>query len=297
MIGLGRGRITRIAAGDHRQQRGSIGHVARHRAGGVLAVADRHDPAAADQSQRGLDADDAVHGGGADDRAVGLAADRHRDQSGRHRGRGAGAGAAGIAIEHIRIAGLPAAPAPAAAGVVRAEVGPFAEVGLAQDQRASLAQPLDQAGIARRRRIGQRQRAGGGEHTVAGVDVVLEQDRNTVQRAACLRAAARIIERSGELQRIGIRLDHRTQDRAGSVDLLDAVEQLPGQLPAVECAGIHALLQLRGRRVGGGRWRDIGGDGRNRKQCVDECGETDGWTAHGNSPGSTNAAWSRDAPA
>ena len=55
--------------------------------GGVLLGRDRHDAGPADQAERRLDADHAVRAGRADDRAVGLGADRHRGQVGGDRRR------------------------------------------------------------------------------------------------------------------------------------------------------------------------------------------------------------------
>ena len=60
---------------------------------------------------------------------------------------GAGARSAGIAIEHVGVLRLPAARAPAGRRPRRAEVGPLAQVGLAEDDRAGLAQPRDDEGI------------------------------------------------------------------------------------------------------------------------------------------------------
>ena len=73
---------------------------------------------------------------GRHDRAVGLGADRGGAQAGRGRGARAGARAARVAVERIRVAALPAAPAPAARRVRRAEVGPLAHVRLAEQDRA-----------------------------------------------------------------------------------------------------------------------------------------------------------------
>ena len=75
-----------------------------------------------------------------DDRAVGFGADGRRGQVGGDRGAGAGARAGRVAIERVRILRLPAAPAPAARRMRRAEVRPLAQVGLAEDDRARLAQ-------------------------------------------------------------------------------------------------------------------------------------------------------------
>src|SRR4029453_10743706 len=76
MTDLSSGRaIVRVDAGGGAEEDRSVGHVARQRTGRVLLGADRNDACAAPQTERGLDADDAVGAGWADDRAVRLRAD------------------------------------------------------------------------------------------------------------------------------------------------------------------------------------------------------------------------------
>ena len=65
-----------------------------------------------------------------------------------------------------------------------ADVGPLREVRLPQDHRAGFAEALDQECVAGRVASGQRQRTGGRLHPVAGGDVVLEEDRDPVERTA-----------------------------------------------------------------------------------------------------------------
>src|SRR5207237_2472024 len=67
----------------------------RHRAGGVLAGGDRHDAVAADEPERGLDADDHVLAGRAEDRSRRLGADANRGEVVADGDAGAGARAAG----------------------------------------------------------------------------------------------------------------------------------------------------------------------------------------------------------
>src|SRR5207248_3019133 len=73
-------RVVRVEAGEDAQQRRGVGHRPRHRAGGVLAGGDRHDPVAADEPERGLDADDHVLAGRAEDRARRLSSDADRGE-------------------------------------------------------------------------------------------------------------------------------------------------------------------------------------------------------------------------
>ena len=81
----------------------------------------------------------------------------------------------------------------------RTEVRPLAQVGLAEDHRAGLAQAPHQERVPAGPEILQRQRARGGGHGY-GVDVVLQQYRDAVQRAAQLAGLALGIERIGVLQ-------------------------------------------------------------------------------------------------
>ena len=66
----------------------------------------------------------------------------------------------GVAVERVGIARQAAARAPAAGRARRADVGPLAQVGLAEDHGAGVAQPLDDVGVARRAHAVERERAG-----------------------------------------------------------------------------------------------------------------------------------------
>ena len=110
---------------------------------------DGDDAAAAEKTDGRFDAHDAVHGGRADDGAIGLRAHGDGAQVRGDGGARSGTRSAGTAIERVGIVGLAAAPAPSADRARRAEIGPFAEVGFAQDHGAGGAQTLDDGGIAR----------------------------------------------------------------------------------------------------------------------------------------------------
>ena len=85
---------------------------------------------------------------------------------------------------------------------------------LAEQDRAGLAQLLRDERVLGRDRSLERQRAGGGRHPVVRVDVVLERDRDAVQRPADLAGLALGIELVGDLERLRVGLDDRPQLRA-----------------------------------------------------------------------------------
>ena len=99
-------------------------------------------PDAAGQPEGGLDPDQAVVRGGADDRPVGLGPERRPRPGWRRRPRPSpelephGLRSSTYGLRHC-----PARPAPAAGGLGGAEVGPLGQVGLAEDDRAGPAQP------------------------------------------------------------------------------------------------------------------------------------------------------------
>jgi len=205
------------------QQDGGVAHGAGHGAGGVLAVRDGNDAAAAEKADGGFDAHDAVHGRRADDGAIGLRAHGDGAKIGGDGGARSGARSAGVAVERVGIAGLAAAPAPSAYGTRRAEIGPFAEVGFAENDGAGGAQALHDGGVARCGSIDQRQRTGGGVQLVGGIDIVLDQYRDAVQRTA----PGPAIELGRYVEGIGIDLDDRAQC---GIDFADTRQIAPGEL-------------------------------------------------------------------
>src|SRR4030095_14748250 len=88
------------------------------------------------------------------------------------------------AIENVRITTLPADTAETAGALEAAEVRPFAEIRFADDHCARVARPLRDSRILERRRAGERERARSRLLSIAGVDVVFQQNRNAVQRPA-----------------------------------------------------------------------------------------------------------------
>ena len=145
------------------------------------------------------------------DRAAGLGSDRCSREVRRDRDRRSGARAGRTAIERVRIPGLPAARAPAARGVRRAEVRPLAQVGLAEDDGAGVAQARHDERILWRSGADQRERSGRRHHAVCGGDVVLDDDRDAVQRAARAAGLALRVELVRNRQRVGIDLDEAVE--------------------------------------------------------------------------------------
>ena len=237
-----RRRIAVVATDHRRQHRRGVGHRARHRPRGVLAAGNRNDAVAAHQAHRRLQADKAGDRRRADDAAVGFGADADGGEVRRDRGARARTGAAGIAVERVGVLRLPAAAAPARGRTRRTEVGPLAEVGLAEDHRAGGAQALHEERIARRLVVGECERAARVDHR-HGVDVVLQQHGDAVHRAAHGAGLAFGIERVGFGERLRVEFDHRVERRARLVDRRDAIQVGLRQRVAGELALRHALLQ------------------------------------------------------
>jgi hypothetical protein len=137
---------------------------------------------------------------------------------------------------------------------------------------AGLAQPRGDAGVSRGRgRADEGERAGRGLHPVGGVDVVLEQHGDAVQRATHAPGPALTIEPPRLGERIGVDLDHRAQPRspvARAVDGVDArqvrLRDRLGRVPARRSSPPAATRPWPRRTrtaVGGGRRRRRGGGG------------------------------------
>ncbi len=84
------GGVVRIDGGDGGEDRGAVGDSAADGAGGVLGVGDGNDAGARDEAEGGLDADESIGVGRADDGAVGLGADGGGAEIGGSGGAGAG---------------------------------------------------------------------------------------------------------------------------------------------------------------------------------------------------------------
>ena len=243
----GRRRIARVrrAADDHVEDRDGVGHGTRVRADRVLGVRDRHDATAAHEPDRRLQADDGVDVPGADDAAIGLAPEAYRGEvRGDGRGR-ARARPAGVAVERVGVTGEPAASGPAARRIEGAEVRPFGKVGLPEDHRAARAELRGDRRVVLRRLADERERPGGGLHLVAGVDVVLEQHRDPVQRSEDLALGAHVVGVLRHPQRIGVELDDAVDVRPVLVERHDAIDVVLRQLDRGQCSRCHLGLKLR----------------------------------------------------
>ena len=142
-----------------------------------------NDPGPAPQTHGRLQTDDAIGLGRADNGAVGFGANGKGRQTGRRSHPRTGTRPTGVAAFTVRVVHLSAQSAPAAGGKRTVEIGPFAHVVLAENDCPCFAQPFDDKGIFRRDRTLQHHRTGRGRH-VGGVDIVLEQHGNAMQRPA-----------------------------------------------------------------------------------------------------------------
>ena len=141
---------------------------------------------------------------------------------------------------------LAAPGAPSAARPLPAEVGPFAHVGLAQNDGAGGAQALGHEGIARRDGALERQRSRRGGHAVVGIEIVLERDRDAVERSAESASAALRVEFIGDFERVRVDLDHRAQFGALPVHRFDALDVGLGDGAGGVFARLHHALEVIG---------------------------------------------------
>src|SRR5262249_62436877 len=120
--------------------------------------------------------------------------------------------------------GEPAPPRPPARRKERAEVPPSRQVVLAEDAGAPRAKPGRDRRSRHRRRPRQREGSRGGLHRVAGVDVVLEEDGDAVERAAHDPLPALGVGLMGEVEGVGIELEDAVEAGTLLVELLDPLE-------------------------------------------------------------------------
>ena len=178
-------------------------------------------------------------------RAVGFRAHRQRAEVGGDSRARAGTRSARIAIERVGISGEAAAAAPAAGGVTGTDVGPLAEIGLAENDRAGVAKFLGYGGILRR----------------SG-----SRPAPAIPRWSCMRSAvsmlslirtgipcrgprgpllfALLIESVSDGERIGIEFDDAIDGRAMLIEGIDSRQIFLGERAGGEPAGRQSGLQI-----------------------------------------------------
>ncbi len=264
-----RRRIARVDAGHRAEEQRRVGDGSGHGSRGVLAVRNGNNPAAAHETNRRLDADQSVGAGWTDDGPVGLGADANRRKIGGNRRPGTRARSARVAIEVVGVLHKSPAAAPPARRMRRPEVRPLAQVRLAENHDAGRAEALHHERVARRLRALERERSRGCHHPVGGVDVVLDQDGNAVQRPARTLGSPFRVERIRDGQRVRVHFDDSMQSRTAPVDLVDAPEIQLGDLARRIAPRRHPRLELRGGDFferERGRGGPLDSDGKNQSQ-------------------------------
>ncbi len=137
--------------------------------------------------------------------------------------------------------------------MVGADIRPFGQIGLAQDDRAGRSQACGDRRVAASDVILQRQGAGRRRHVVGGFDIILDQDGNAGERPLGLAGRPRRVRLSGDRRRIRIEGDHRVQPRVQPGDaLLVKPHQLDRGRPPGEQVGLDLsqgfLPRIIGRR-------------------------------------------------
>src|SRR5205085_6443847 len=114
------------------------------------------------------------------------------------------------------------------------EIGPLAGIRLAENYGSSVAKLPHDEGIMRRGQPDHCERAGGGHHAVAGVDIVLDKDWNAVHRTAGAFRLALLVERLRACLRLRAYLITSNQPRSArksqNVSLVSAPQQ-PASTP------------------------------------------------------------------
>jgi hypothetical protein len=124
------------------------------------------------------------------------------------------------------------------------EVRQLGQGRLGDDHGAGLAQISRQRGVVRHHQALERDRAPGGRH-VGGMDVVLQRNRDAVQRAAHLAGPPLAIEAIGFLERLRV---HRQRGVQFFFIERDANQVLLHELARGDAAFTHRALHLGDRR-------------------------------------------------
>ena len=210
-----------------------------------------------------------------------LGADGDRAQVGGRGDRRAGARAARIGGEVVRVPGEAAPRAPAVeveagrrsrpSGLTPRKFAHSRQVRLAEDDRAGRPQARHQPRVARDAAADQGERAGGRLHRVVRRDVVLDQDRDAVERTPDAAGPALRVTSGGDVEGGRVRLDDRVED---GVEALDPVAGTPRSArPRTGLPGREQRVQLRDRcleprsgRVLVDGWDQRGGDATHRSE-------------------------------
>ncbi len=205
--GVGGHGILGIGAGHEIEGKRDIADRFPHRADGVVVGIERHHAGPARQPARRANGGERRKRRRVRQRVAGVGAEAKRSQAG---GDGGGAAAARARGAERRIVGV----ADRAADRADAEIAEreLVEVGLAEHDGAALLHAGGDARIEPRPMIDQRQRAAG-RGQLHGVDVVLEDDRHAVKRAA--RAAGSALGIASARVGDGARVDGETERKVG----------------------------------------------------------------------------------
>ena len=275
-------RIVRIRrrAFERAEHDRDVAHRLRHRPGGVLVRGDRNHAVAADAADRRLDGGQHVLVGRAQDRPRRFRADVAGPEirgGANPRARAAG-GQRGAAVEGrlarilprvVRVIALSADRVVVARHRRRRTghpVGELRHAGLRDDDCAGSLQVRRQRRLVGRYQLVECERAAGRPH-VGRVDVVLQGDRNAVQRTADFPLRPLPVALGGDRQRLGIHGNRRVQK------VLVGPET--GQILLHQLPRCHATLLHRRPHLGNGRFDDREGRARRRR------GDAFGLRGHG----------------
>ena len=186
-----------------------VANIAREQPDGIDRPRKAFEPGRRQQTEARLETNDAAVRGRADRRAAGLRADGPRHQPRRDRRRGPGRRATGCAAGRVRIA-----------GGGRLEVGEFGSGRLSDDDTASAANDADDGGVAARRREAGVQRRTISRRQVAGVEDVLDRNRQSGERPHSVRC---LVDRESGLGDAGESADRGIVLRDGGLCLLHGI--------------------------------------------------------------------------
>jgi len=133
--------------------------------------------------------------------------------------------------------------------MARTNIRPFAEIRFTQNDGAGRAQLLHDERVRGRFRSDQRQRSSRRLHAVQRRNVVLDQNRNSVQRPARPFFFPLLVQRLRNFQRVRIRFNDAVDRRSAIVDRRDALEIFQRDGLRVVLPGFHSPLQFANRNL------------------------------------------------